>query len=147
MTVLIFGSLTLDVLSVTGLDITDGWQFPDHDVVESKPLLQWTGTQLRTVTVDLRLHASWCDPAAQMERLRTMGGSVRAWPLLRASGAWLGRFVVTSLTEKDRWTLADGRPLWIEGALKLNEWAGTPANGVGPELSSGAASPLLRRRG
>ena len=144
--ILIIGPVVLDTLSVMSFDLTDGWQFPDHDVVESKPRLQWTGTQLRTASIGLRFHAQWCDPAERMTALRALGGAVRAWPLIRGSGAWLGRFVVESLSEKDRWTLPNGRPLWIEGDLKLREWAGLPMAGVGPAVARAIASPLLRRK-
>ncbi|HYH17497.1 MAG TPA: phage tail protein [Azospirillum sp.] len=144
-TTLILGPVRLDTLSVVGFDLTDGWQFPDHDVVETKPKLQWTGTQLRSASIALRFHMRWCDPSAEMAQLRALGGAVRAWPLMRGTGAWLGRFVVTSLGEKGRWTMPDGAPLWVEADLKLTEWAGAPLTGIGPELARAVASPLLRR--
>ncbi len=148
-TVLTIGAVGLDTLSVLSLDLSDGWQFPDHDVVETKPRLQWTGTQLRTISVGLRFHAQWCDPAARMGALRGLGESVRAWPVMRGSGAWLGRFVVTALKERDRWALPNGTPLRIEANLELTEWAGLlgTAGGTGAALARAIASPLLRRRG
>lgn len=145
--ILVIGAVALDNLSVTSLSLSDGWQFPDHDVVESKPKLQWTGTQSRTLSVGLRFHADWCDPIERMDALRNLGGAVQAWPVVRGSGAWIGRFVIERVGQTDRWTLPNGTPLWIEGELKMTEWAGAPLAGIGPALVRGVASPLLRRLG
>ncbi|WP_029009396.1 phage tail protein [Azospirillum halopraeferens] len=144
-TALILGPVRLDTRSVVRFSVTDGWQYPDHDVVETKPKLQWTGTQLRSASIGLCFHMRWCDPAAEMAALHGLGGAVRAWPLMRGTGAWLGRFVVTNLSETDRWTTPDGAPLWVEADLKLTEWAGQPLTGIGPALVRAIATPLLRR--
>lgn len=146
-TLLLIGPVALDERSVTSFVLSDGWEFPDHDVIETKPKVQWTGTQKRSVTVGLRFHVLWCDPGVRMEALRALGATVAAWPVVRGSGAWLGRFVVVGIRETDRWTLSTGRPLWIEAEVKLEESAGALPTGVGPALAGAVASPLLRRIG
>lgn len=142
---LFFGPVGLDALSVVGLDLTDGWNFPDHDVVEAKPKPQWTGIQSRKVTIRLRFHADWCDPAARMAALQALGSGVAAYPLIRGDGDWIGRFVLTSLRRTDKWTLPDGTALWLDGEAQLSEWAGVAATGIGPALLGAVATPLLRR--
>lgn len=144
-TLLLYGPVRLAALSVIGLDIADGWQFPGHDIVETKPKLQWTGAQLRKVTIRLRFHRDWCDPAAEMTKLAALGSGVVAYPLVRGSGGWIGRFVLASLRQTDKWTLPNGSVLFAEGDAQLSEWAGNLSTGIGPARASAVASPLLRR--
>lgn len=143
--VLLVGPIPFDAPSVTDMDITEGWTYASHDVFRSKPKLQWTKNEARVITLTVRFHSDWSDPELRMQALLTMSRTNRWWPVVRGCGLWIGRFVVSKVTEKTRLTTSVGHALMIDAAVTLTEWGEGAEASYEPARIDAVTSALLRR--
>jgi phage protein U len=114
------------------------FRFAEHRVVEARPRLQWIHNGLETIALELLLHASFTDPAAQLAALRAAGEDHQARALVFGNGEHRGYFVVTALEVHSRQLDAWGNPIAIFVRLQLKEWAATHELAVG--LASSVSS-------
>ena len=64
------GSITFELLaSPFAYASAYHWSYAEQLVVEARPQLQWISEALQTISLDLRFHASFTDPAAQLSGL------------------------------------------------------------------------------
>lgn len=140
-----FGPIRLHLTGTTGLELTDGWHYAEHAVIQGKPLLQALGEELRKLSISFRFHAEFCDPVTEMEALRGLAGSRAAAALVLGTGRMLGRFVIAELAETARWTLPDGAVLSLDAKATLKEWAEDAA--AAPAAVAIAGYALAIRRG
>lgn len=106
----------------TGMETTKGYGFAEHARVASKPTLQGVGDPLDALTLDMRLHASWCDPAAVAEQVVSAAERKEAMALTMGDGTYRGRFVVTEIVATNHHHTPDGAVLWMDLRLSLKEW-------------------------
>jgi phage protein U len=140
---LMFGPVTMDVLVVRGLEISDGWGYAEHAVIEGKPKLQFTGPRLREVSLQFRLRRDWGDPEAMLGQLRALADAGTAGLLQRGDGRLIGLFVLTSLSDRPRWAVSSGRPVDIEASAQLKEYVPEDARPAAIAVTGAA----LARRG
>lgn len=149
----ILGDLTLNVLSVTGLDLEHGWTYAEHGVVQGRPRLQYAATDLRKGRIKARFHAQQIDPDRAIEALRQAADRHEAQTLQRGDGWLVGRFVIAGFKETHRATFGDGRPLSAEVEIRLTEWVGAdaptapdrpavPGGAFGQRLAASAPGPV-----
>lgn len=79
---------------------------PEHALLEGKPRLQRTGLGLDEITLSMRFHVSFCNPAEELEALRQFHDEGEVLPLLWGNGKVEGNFVIAGLTE----TIEDADP-------------------------------------
>ncbi len=100
------------------------YEYAEHKVIEGKPKLQWTGDGLEELTLDVVLHASYCNPEDQLNTLRDAAASHKAQPLVLGSGVYRGRYVITDIAETTRHTDPQGRAIHLETKVTLKEYVG-----------------------
>jgi phage protein U len=117
------GEIQFEVVgSPEGFESSRGYDFAEHRVIESKPILQWVGNDLERLKFELRLHSSFTDPAAKMALLRSTAAAHQALPLVFGNGGFRGFFVIESIAVRSQQLSAQGAPIAITAALALKEW-------------------------
>src|ERR1700749_1556885 len=92
------GAVTFELLgSPYAYEASYRWTYAEHEVVEARPLLQWISEELQIISIDLRFHASFTDPAAQLDSLLATARAHSAQALVLGNGEHQGYFVITAL--------------------------------------------------
>lgn len=97
--------------SVFGFDtfeIKGGVNYAQHDLINSKPILQPTGINLDELTTDIRLRANFINIAAAIISLQKSKDNYEVLPLVKGTGQYLGDFVISEMTVTESQALADG---------------------------------------
>jgi phage protein U len=113
------------------------YDYAQHDVVETRPRLQWVGTDLERISFEILMHSSFTDPAAQMAALAGAAAAHLAMPLVFGNGVFRGHFVIESIATRSTQLSAGGNPIAITTRLELREWV--PDAGL--SASAAAAVP------
>lgn len=111
------------VLTFNGLsrDISARWA--KHDVIGKKPVLEWIGEDLASVSLSIRFDMSLgVPPAAGLLALRRMLES-RKDHMLIIGGEFLGRYVIESISEDRKFHTGAGVCIVAEASITLKEWA------------------------
>lgn len=93
-TILFENLKTFTEYSKTGASV-----FAEHPLVDGKPRLQKTGLSLSEISLQIRFHASFCNPANELDKLKTSRDSAEILPLLYGNGKLEGDFVITEVSE------------------------------------------------
>ncbi|HTT75612.1 MAG TPA: phage tail protein [Candidatus Binataceae bacterium] len=118
------GEITFEVLtSPVSFESSFRWTYAEHDVVEARPRLQWLSEGLRTIVFDLRFHASFTTPLAQLESLLAVAREHSAQALVLGNGEHLGYFVIVALRVASTQMTAVGDVIAMTVHLELKEWA------------------------
>jgi phage protein U len=118
---------------------TSGYRYAEHKVVEAPPRLQWIGDELEKVSIDLRFHAAFTNPAIQMQALQAAAEDHQARALVFGNGVFRGYFVIESLEETHSQLADDGSYIAIEARIELHEWV--PGADFDPLAPPQAANP------
>ncbi|HVB82183.1 MAG TPA: phage tail protein [Candidatus Binataceae bacterium] len=133
----LFGEIPFQVIgSPEILESSRRFDYAEHRVVEDRPRLQWLAAELESITLAMLFHASFTDPALQLEALLAAGYDHQARALVLGNGTFRGFFVVESVVTSAIQLGADATPIAIRVQAKLREWA--PGSEFDP-----AAPPLL----
>jgi phage protein U len=117
------GEITFLVLtSFENFRSTSGYRYAEHKVVEAPPRLQWIGDELEKISIDMRFHAAFTNPAIQMLALHSAAQDHQARALVFGNGVFRGYFVIESLEETHSQLADDGSYIAIEARLELHEW-------------------------
>lgn len=93
------GEIAFEVVgSPETFDSARRYDFAEHRVIESKPRLQWLGTDLERLRLEMMLHSSITNPAVQLEILKAAAAAHRALPLVFGNGGFRGFFVIEAIT-------------------------------------------------
>lgn len=106
------GSHTLDV----------GVKLPRHNVIDGKPTLQNTGSELDERELGLHFHASFCNPEQEFAALQTHMTNGDILDFLNGKGVLLGQFVIEKLTEEIMFTDTDGNIIECDVKVSLVEY-------------------------
>lgn len=94
------GSIVFETLmGFTEYSKTSTAIYAEHGLLDGKPHLQRTGSQLDAISLSIRLHASFCNPAKQLAILKTSQADSEILPLLWGNGTVEGSFVITEIAE------------------------------------------------
>ncbi|MGN1149823.1 MAG: phage tail protein [Sutterella sp.] len=112
------------VLTFSDLSREQSVRWAKHDVIGKKPVLEFVGYELTTVSMKIRFDTSLgIPPAVGLHHLKKMlnNGEHKA---LVIGGEYLGRYVIESLSEERNWHTAAGVCQVAEATLTLKEWDG-----------------------
>ena len=96
-------------------------EYVEHQIMDQKPHLQYTGVGLFKVNFKIKLTAGLCNPKEEAETLWAMQEAGEAYRLLLGIEN-MGRFAIVDLEESRKWTDYMGRPLVMEMSLSLTEY-------------------------
>lgn len=116
------GDVTFQPLAFTGMEERYSYQFVEHQVIEGKPLQQYLGDNLDEATLSIRFHFSFCDPAAEMKKLKAAGAKHAPLVLQFSDGTIAGRMLITEIQKTTEVTSDNGRMLSMDVRLTLKEW-------------------------
>lgn len=95
-----------------------------HDVIGKKPVLEWVGEDLMTVTIKIRFDTSLgVPPLIGLDHLKRMINN-REVKTLVIGGEYFGRFVIESISEDRKFHTGAGVCTVAEATVNLIEWAG-----------------------
>lgn len=101
-----------------------GYDYARHDVIEGKPRLQWIGDDLEEVDLDLMFHVSYCNPEAELAKLKVAGSMHTALPFIYGSGQYVGMFVIKTIRSTARQTNSRGGLVAVTARVTLIEHGG-----------------------
>ncbi|HJU70390.1 MAG TPA: phage tail protein [Paucimonas sp.] len=144
----ILGDVEFDLITYfDGLETRFGAEYAEHALIERKPRLQFVGDKLDEVKIDLVFHVSYCDPEAELVRLRNALASHDALSLVLGNGDYKGRFVITELTATGRHTDAAGTLLAVEASVDLREFTGDSAQPPAPAVRPAGSTLQVPAKG
>ena len=119
----ILGDIPFDLITYfSGVEEKYAAEFAEHALIEGKPRLQWTGNKLDEQSWSIVLHAGFCDPNHELQKLKGVLARHEALPLIYANGDYKGWFVPTELSITSHQTMRDGTIVWIDAKLTLREY-------------------------
>lgn len=144
----VLGKIEFDLITYfDGLETQFASDYAEHALIGRKPRLQFVGDKLDEVKIDLIFHVSYCDPEAELIRLRSALTSHDVLALVLGNGDYKGRFVMTDLSAVSKHTDKSGNLLAVEAKMSLREFTGDPAEPDPPAIRpAGSALPLPVRQ-
>lgn len=82
-----------------GFDQSGAATYAEHQYIDGKPGLQFTGPGLNELSISFRLHASYCNPANELQTLKKARDSAEVLPLLWGNGVREGNFIISQISE------------------------------------------------
>lgn len=137
-----FGKL----VSPTGFDSRLAISYAEHQVIEGKPLLQYTGHGLGEISLSFLFHADFCKPQMVWDDLITLATSHKAFPLSQGNGLLLGKFVIADISRTTSYAAEDGTLYAFECKLNLKEYA-DPAPLQTKKKEQKKKAPAKRKKG
>lgn len=110
------------LISPTGIESKQSFSYAEHQVIEGKPLLQYTGDGLTDISLAFLFHADFCKPQVIWDALVEMATSHKAFPLCQGNGLLLGRFVIADISRTTTYAGDDGALYAFECKLTLREY-------------------------
>lgn len=96
--------------------------FPQHERINSKPLLQHTGAGLEQLNITVRLHVSFCTPKQELQALIQAKEAAEVLPYISGSGRYEKDYVITSLSVNHEFADKNGELLSCLVSLNLLEY-------------------------
>lgn len=122
--------------------------FARHNVAEGKPVLQDRGDDLDTKKLRFFFDEAWCDPEAEMAKLRAARASRQPLPYVTGGGTYTGaRYVVEGIDGDIKRTTAGGRIVRIDASMTLIEMPVRDLAGFADIFARAAAPGLAAAAG
>ena len=142
------GEIKFELLtSPSVFDSRRSHRFAEHEVIEGKNRLQFTGDNLEELDITVAFHASFCSPKVKVAEINKAALEHRALPLVFGNGEFKGYFVITNVFESMQWTHTDGSVFYTQLQLVLKEYANYDAIQAAVEQKKAAAQGLKRPGG
>ncbi|WP_088893210.1 phage tail protein [Leptolyngbya ohadii] len=138
----LLGDLEIDIITAPrSFDFTERSVYSQHDKIERKPGLQYTGESLNEISMDFRLASQWTDPDAQLKRLQAARRAHLSMALILGTGRFAGNYVIEEIRTNVVVTDISGNLDAIEVSVKLKETLTKP-----PKTKRFGKSPFKKRR-
>lgn len=128
-----------------GLDAKFAVDYAEHALIEGKPRLQRVADKLDEFTIALKFHRYFCDPVAELERLRKAMKSYQAQAFVLGNGDYKGWFVITEVDATSKQTTADGTLIELEASMTLREYVGDKLNPLPPPAIQPKQPPVAAK--
>lgn len=110
------------VLTFNNLTKEKSVRWAQHDVLGKKPVLEFVGYDLSSVSFSIRLDVSLgVLPEKGLQRLEKMMEN-RQYKTLIIGNEYLGRYIIENISETRKYHNGNGVCLVAEATLKLKEW-------------------------
>ncbi|PZP30455.1 MAG: oxidoreductase [Roseateles depolymerans] len=110
---------SLSTLAYQDLQRQTAWRHPSNSRVGARPARQFVGPGDDGITLSGVLAPEFAGDVVSLGKLREMGDSGLAWPLVTGTGEVLGAFVIESLNETRTMLMDNGAARRIEFQLQL----------------------------
>jgi phage protein U len=124
----LLGDIQFDLITYfDGFESQFGANFAEHALIEGKPRLQWIGDNLEEIRIDLAFHVHYCDPEAELAKLKKALAAHEAMALVLGNGDYKGWFVLTEVQATSRHTDKAGTLIALDARMVLREYVGDKA--------------------
>ncbi len=129
----VLGDIQFDLITYfDGFEWRFGADYAEHGVIQGKPRLQFIGDKLDEIRLTLKFHAQYCDPEAEMVRLREAAQAHQAMAFVLGNGDYKGWFVLTEAEAISEQTDPAGTLVSVTATATLREYVGDKKNPVPP---------------
>lgn len=119
----VLGDLQFELLAYfSGMEGRFGADYAEHARIEGKPRLQWIGDKLDEWSIKLKFHNGYCDPEAELARLREAQSSHAVLPFVLANGDYKGEFVITEVSVTSEQTDRQGQLTALDATVSIKEF-------------------------
>ncbi len=119
------GNVKFDLItSFNGFDETKSYNYAEHQRIENKPKLQYTGETLRSINIKLNFHNGFCNPKTETEKIKKLADTHKPQAFILGNGEYLGQFVIEEISSSIEYTDKKGNINSITLSIKLKEWTG-----------------------
>lgn len=119
----LLGTLQFKLITYfNGIEETQKSTYAEHQVIESKPKLQYIGDELDTMTIRLNFHSSFCNPETELKKLKTLAKTHEEQAFILGNGKYIGRFVIEEITSNTIQTDSFGNTFAVEAEIRLKEY-------------------------
>lgn len=138
------GETELEIITwLDGLSVRYSAEYAEQGLIGRKSLLQYTGHRPDEVRIDARLHASWCNPADEVRRIKERMDNREPLAFVLGTGEYRGVFVITEAEVAATQTDGYGAAIAFELSITLREYVGDPAQPNPPGvITSGYRIPI-----
>lgn len=117
------GDIRFDLITYfDGLNASKKIDYAEHATIEGKPKLQYIGEALETINIKLNFHMSFCDPAAEVRRLKDAASKYEPLSFIFGNGVYKGNYVIEEINDNVQQTFNEGTLIAIDVEVKLKEW-------------------------
>lgn len=117
------GDISFELITyMDGADHKVSANYAEHALIERKPRLQWTGDNLDEMTLKLSFHAAFCQPEAEMMRLRNAVREHQALTFMYDNGHIVGDYVLLELSQTIEHAMTDGTAISATCQLTMKEY-------------------------
>lgn len=110
------------VLTFNDLSRDHSTRWAAHEVIGKKPVLEYVGENLATVSFKIRFDTSLgVPPIVGLSRLKKMREN-KLYKTLIIGGEYIGRFVIESISEERKFHTGAGVCIIAEATVSLKEW-------------------------
>ena len=144
----LLGDVQFDLITYfDGFESQFGADYAEHPLIEGKPRLQFIGDKLDEIRIQLAFHLHYCDPEAELAKLKDALAAHQAMALVLGNGDYKGWFVLTDVQATSKHTDKAGTLIALEASITLREFVGDKKNplqppAVQPKLPPAAAKAL-----
>ncbi|HEY9648129.1 MAG TPA: phage tail protein [Chroococcidiopsis sp.] len=118
----VLGDLEFELeVAPLSLDYSERSVFAEHDRIEGKPGLQYTGEDLREMTWTFRFAAYWCDPDEQLRRLQAARSDRTPRALVLGANRLAGSYAIEKISVGLKQTDSQGRTIELQVQVSLKE--------------------------
>lgn len=137
----ILGEIEFDLLtSFAGFEMSESVEFAEHNRINLKPRLQFTGKKLKEYSIEIQLHHSFCTPEKNLEAFHVALNQHQPLGLVLGNGKHLGQFVLTQVSVTLQHADAVGNFLAIQCKLSLKEFVGQAPKPTPPAVRKAGKS-------
>jgi len=136
----LLGDIQFDLITYfDGLGARFSATYAEHALIEGKPRLQHIADDLDDFQIDLRFHASYCDPEKELTKILNAIRDRKAMAFVLGNGDYKGWFVAVALDCTSKQADANAGLIELEASLTLREYVGDKRNtstppGILPQL-------------
>jgi len=119
------GNVRFDLItSFNGFDEAKSYTFAEHQRIENKPRLQYTGESLEELNIRLNFHSGFCNPETEISKLKILANTHQAQPFILGNGKYIGIYIIENISSTLEQSDKQGNTISIQTQIKLREWTG-----------------------
>lgn len=127
------GDVQFDLITYfDGFDSQFSVDYAEHPLIEGKPRLQFVADKLDEIRIQLSFHFHYCDPEAELAKLKKALATHEAMAMVLGNGDYKGWFVLTDVQAISKQTDPGGTLIALEATITLREFVGDKKNPTKP---------------
>lgn len=139
----LFSDVTFSLITYfTGVSNEYSANYASIERIGKKPLLQLTGFSADTYTLEMLFNAQFCDPQAEINKLKGILSSGQSGSLILSNGTFAGTFVCESLSVTSTQMTITGELVQATVTAKLKESPSLPMGDTATDIAKHPADKL-----